>query len=218
VLDAIVETSARVCASDASTISCSATASFIILLSQATCRASAIFARNPASIDELFSDGLVREKRTLHFANVMDDPELSRSAYHSGCPRALLVARPACGRRALGAIVFGSRILAFYAAANSGHRSLRRPSRHCDIECGAVRAGAGGTRDLTESLEQQTATSEVLQVISTTPVTWSRYSKYAGRTQRAFAAANFGLMNLYKEGSFRQVANYNVPAVTPPYG
>jgi GAF domain-containing protein len=67
------------------------------------------------------------------------------------------------------------------------------------------------TKELTESLEQQTATSEVLQVISSSP----------GELQPVFEAmlekatrvcnAEFGTMTLQENGSFRNVALYNMP-------
>jgi GAF domain-containing protein len=68
------------------------------------------------------------------------------------------------------------------------------------------------TRELTESLEQQTATSKVLQVISSSP----------GELQPAFATilenatriceAGFGTLLLYDGKAFRTVAYHNVPS------
>jgi signal transduction histidine kinase len=67
------------------------------------------------------------------------------------------------------------------------------------------------TDDLTESLEQQTATSEVLQVISSTPGDLEPVFKSMLENATRICGANFGTLNLYEEGSFRQVALHNVP-------
>jgi GAF domain-containing protein len=67
------------------------------------------------------------------------------------------------------------------------------------------------TRDLAESLEQQTATSEVLQVISTSPGELEPVFQKMLENATRICGANFGTMNLYDGDSFRTVALYNVP-------
>ena len=67
------------------------------------------------------------------------------------------------------------------------------------------------TRDLAEALEQQTATSEVLQVISSSAGELEPVFQKMLENATRICGANFGAMNLYDGDSFRNVALYNVP-------
>ena len=67
------------------------------------------------------------------------------------------------------------------------------------------------TRDLQESLQQQTATSEVLQIISSSPGSLAPVFDKMLENATRVCGAEFGSMILIEEGELRQAALYNVP-------
>jgi GAF domain-containing protein len=67
------------------------------------------------------------------------------------------------------------------------------------------------TRDLTESLEQQTATSEVLGIISRSPGELQPVFQSMVENATRVCGARFGTMNLLEGEIVRRVASYNVP-------
>jgi GAF domain-containing protein len=73
------------------------------------------------------------------------------------------------------------------------------------------------TRDLTESLQQQTATSEVLQVISSSPGELNAVFQTMLTNATRLCEANFGLMYRYDNGLFHPSALLNVPPALAEY-
>jgi GAF domain-containing protein len=70
------------------------------------------------------------------------------------------------------------------------------------------------TRELTESLEQQTATSEVLQIISSSPGELEPVFRVMLENAIRLCQAKFGMMSLYDGEAFRTAALH---AASPAY-
>src|SRR5262249_45057658 len=73
------------------------------------------------------------------------------------------------------------------------------------------------TDDLTESLEQQIATSEVLRVISSSPNELGPIFETMLANATRLCEANFGALNLYDNGAFPVAAMHNVPNAYAEY-
>jgi hypothetical protein len=67
------------------------------------------------------------------------------------------------------------------------------------------------TKELSESLEQQTATSEVLQIISSSPGDLAPVFEKMLENATRICGAEFGSMVLVESGRVRRAALYNVP-------
>jgi two-component system, NtrC family, sensor kinase len=73
------------------------------------------------------------------------------------------------------------------------------------------------TGDLSEALEQQTATSEVLRVISSSPSELTPVFQTMLANATRLCQANFGTLNLHDNGDFPLAATHNVPEAYAEY-
>jgi signal transduction histidine kinase len=107
VLDVIVETARELCRSDASTIFLLRDEKFHVTAVSGALPTHLEFLRaNPAPVDQTGSilSRVARQKRTLHYPNVADDPELRQGITGLGGPRALLTVPLMAGEQVIGAI------------------------------------------------------------------------------------------------------------------
>jgi GAF domain-containing protein len=155
------------------------------------------------------------EARTIHVHDVLDDPEfeleLKEQARASGVRTMLAVPLMRTGTP-----------IGFFALGRRGIRPFTNKQIEL-VETFADQAVIAienvrlfdevqaRTKELTESLEQQTATSEVLGIISSSPGELEPVFKKMLENAVRVCNAKFGAMLLHEEGVFRHVALHNMP-------
>jgi GAF domain-containing protein len=169
VLDAIVETSRELCGSDGATIFLLRERKFHFTAASGAVPKHLEFLRtNPAPIDgptTVFTR-VAQQKRTTHYPHVTDDPELQGRSDRGG-PRALLVAPLMRDGEVIGTIILRqSDLKPFTPRQIEAIETFADQAVIAISNVGLFEQVQERTRDLTESLQQQTATADVLKVIS----------------------------------------------------
>ena len=130
------------------------------------------------------------ERRTIHIPDVMVDPEYTYGVGFSGVEpfRTVLAVPILKGNDLLGVLIIHH--LEVRPFTDKQVALVETFADQAAIAIENVRlfeAEQQRTRELSESLEQQTATAEVLRVISASPAIWSRCSKLCCPTRRESA-------------------------------
>jgi GAF domain-containing protein len=214
VLDAIAETAQRLCRSEG-----------VLIFQLADGRACVAAARGKSvALVDYFKQKTGRvllERRTVHLPDVLADPEYTIWRAAALADRAAEVgwARTVLGVPLLreGATVGGVIVLGRSAVQPYTEKEIELITTFADQAVIAIENARlfdevqARTKELTESLEQQTATSEVLQVISSSPGELQPVFEKMLENAVRVCSAKFGAMLLHKEGTFRHVALYNMP-------
>ena len=153
------------------------------------------------------------EGGTVHIPDVLADPEFTRLATQKlmGFRAGLGVPLIRDGR------VFGAVGLLRFAPGSFTEKQIELVETFADQAVIAIENTRllnelrQRTTDLAESLEQQTATSEVLQVISISPGDLEPVFQKMLENATRICGAHFGTLNLYDGDSFHVGALHNVP-------
>jgi two-component system, NtrC family, sensor kinase len=216
VLDTLVESAAKLCDADQTSIN-RATAG--------TSRPVAIWGFAPEHILYMQDHPIplgrgsaagraIVERRTIHIHDVLADPEfeLKEEARNSGLRTTLGVPLMREGTP-IGVITLQRRSLRPFTT-----KQIELAETFADQAVIAIEnvrlfdEAQTRTKELTESLEQQTATSEVLQVVSSSPSELDSVFKKMLENATRVCNAKFGSMLLQERGEFRWVAEHNLPS------
>jgi GAF domain-containing protein len=172
-----------------------------------------IFKAYPKRSDRSIAAGrAILDRRIAHVHDMLADPEYAHELALAGNWRASLAVPMLHEGKAVGAISIGK--------SETGPFSERQTQLLTTFAAQAVIAIENArllselrqrTDDLTESLEQQTATSEVLRVISSSPGQLEPVFQAMLENATRICEAKFGHLQLYENEVFRVGAMYNTP-------
>jgi GAF domain-containing protein len=155
----------------------------------------------------------VADKRTIHIVDTLADPEFTLTR-----PSGVQASRTMLGVPLLReASLVGVMTLARSIVKSFNEKQIALANTFADQAVIAIENARlfgevqARTKELTESLEQQTATSDVLQVISRSPGELGPIFKTILENATQICQATFGNLSLYEDGVFRNAALYNAP-------
>jgi signal transduction histidine kinase len=216
VLDTLVESAARLCEADMAVITRQKGDTFF---------RAGLYGFSPEFIDYVkdlpvrperatMTGRTLLEGKVIHVADVRADPDytFSEAQRLSGDPRTFLGVPLLREGNPVGALVLLRRNVRPFT-----DKQIELATTFADQAVIAIEnvrlfdEVQAKTRDLTESLQQQTATSEVLRVISSSPGELAPVFETMLENATRVCGAEFGSMNLVEDGWVRQAALHNAP-------
>ena len=155
----------------------------------------------------------ILDRAIIHVPDVLADPEYSREFALAGGWRAVLAVPLLREGKALGALT-----VAKAEPRPFSDRQIQLLNTFADQALIAIEnvrlfeTEQQRTRELSDSLEQQTATSEVLKIISSSPGDLQPVFQAMLENATRLCEAKFGTMYLYEADEYRAVATHNAPA------
>jgi transcriptional regulator with GAF, ATPase, and Fis domain len=214
VFDTLVQSAAKLCDADLAALNRAAGAIRPLAFWGYTPEQVAYMTDHPIPLGRGSTAGrAIVEGRTVQIHDVLDDAEfeLKEEARAGGIRTILAVPLMRTGTP-IGVFVLQRRSLRPFA-----NRQIELVETFADQAVIAIENARlfdevqARTKELTESLEQQTATSEVLQVISSSPGELQPVFEKMLENATRVCDAEFGTMLLQEHDVFRQVAHYNMP-------
>ncbi len=161
----------------------------------------------------------VIDKKIVHVHDVLADPDYQAAEHQSrGGYRTVLGVPLLRGDEAIGVFT-----LAHVVVKPFTEKQIELATTFADQAAIAVEnvrlfdEVQARTLELSESLEQQTATSEVLEVISSSPGELQPVFQKMLENATRVCEANFGIMNLWDGEQFHIVADHNIPPAFASY-
>jgi GAF domain-containing protein len=215
VLDAIAGTAARLCSAEYAFIGKAVDGKIhLAAASSMDSEHARWLQQHPVSIDRSSATGRTAlERRAIHIPDILADPEFAHQDWQNvGRQRTILGVPLLHEGNLVGVIMLVRNMVRPFT-----QRQIELVTTFADqavIAINNVRLFdevQARTRELSESLEQQTATSEVLGVISSSPGELEPVFKAMLENATRICDAKFGVLQLYEGGGFRIGAIHNAP-------